>query len=205
MKTEADAVSGNTDLTLQSGYDVFAVPDTNAISILGIPYKYKADCSALGQFKTNSDELLGKTLQMEVLNYKVKKGTFFNYEENSWLEVLFVDKDNAVSVVLFKNESLTNFFEMLQEVTKKKLGIGLVIVTASMDKRTSEQFNSSYHAVKFSFVENKAERVAELKAFRDGNIDVMNYSLLNEVANRGEDVDKRTGEVKEYGNQGTKG
>lgn len=147
--------------------NVFEVPETNGIMYIpGRPRQYRADCKA-GEFKIGESTNTGKKLNIEILKCRTFEAELFSYPFQQWLEVIFVDPDNIVSHILFKNESLDNFVEMFRCLRKDKKALGAGIIKASMNRRSSD--TGTYYAVEFSWEENKPERVKELRKFFESN------------------------------------
>ncbi|WP_036478523.1 hypothetical protein [Myxosarcina sp. GI1] len=132
------------------------------VYIPGRPRQYRADCKA-GVFKIGESKLVGNELKLEILSFRTFEEQLFNYPYQSWLEIIFVDPDNIVGHILLKTESLDNFINLHLDLGVKGIAIGTGIVTAKMDKRSSEL--GTYYAVEFEWAENQEERVEELKAF----------------------------------------
>jgi len=149
--------------------NAFNLPQTKngIVHFPGCPRQYRADCKA-GIFKIGETEMLGNSLQMEILAYRTFNAELFNYPYQQWVEVFFIDKDNTVSNILFKTESIGNFLELITSLTVAKLPLGSQIVTAKTSKRSSD--NGNYYAVEFSYVDNQADRAAELCDFITNNI-----------------------------------
>lgn len=87
----------------------------------------------------------------------------FNYPYQSWLEIIFVDPDNIVGHTLLKTESLDNFLNLHLDLGIQGKAIGTGVVTAKMDKRSSDL--GTYYAVEFDWAEGEKQRIEELKAF----------------------------------------
>jgi len=147
--------------------NVFEVPETNGIMYIpGRPREYRADCKA-GMFKIGESKITGNELNIEILSCDTFEAELFNYPRQQWLQIIFVDTDNIVSHVLFKNESLDNFIEMFRDLSKDKKALGSGIIKATMNKRSND--TGTYYAVEFSWQENKPERVKELSKFLQSN------------------------------------
>ncbi|MGF1488798.1 MAG: hypothetical protein ACFBSE_17060 [Prochloraceae cyanobacterium] len=147
--------------------NVFEVPEMKGIMYIpGRPREYRADCKA-GMFKIGESKVTGNELEIEILDCNTFEAELFNYRFQQWLQIIFVDRDNFISHILFKNESLDNFIEMFRELSKDKKALGSGIIKAIMSKRSSE--TGTYYAVEFSWQENKSERVKELKTFCESN------------------------------------
>ncbi|MDJ0725598.1 MAG: hypothetical protein QNJ38_10845 [Prochloraceae cyanobacterium] len=115
--------------------NVFEVPETNGIMYIpGRPREYRADCKA-GMFKIGESKITGNELNIEILSCDTFEAELFNYPRQQWLQIIFVDTDNIVSHVLFKNESLDNFIEMFRDLSKDKKALGTGIIKATMNKR----------------------------------------------------------------------
>ncbi len=142
----------------------FELPESNngIVYFAGSPRQYRADCKA-GIFKIGETDMLGNSLTMEVLGYYPFKDKLFGYPYQPWIEVFFIDKDNAFSNILFKTESITNFIELMRKLALNSQTISTQIVTAKTAKRSSEQ--GTYYAVEFTATDNKVERIQQLLEF----------------------------------------
>lgn len=132
------------------------------VYIPGRPRQYRADCKA-GVFKIGESGIVGLELKLEILAFRTFEEQLFNYPYQSWLEIIFVDPDNIVGHILFKTESLDNFLNLHLDLGIKGVAIGTGIVTAKMNKRSSDL--GTYYAVEFDWKDNQKERIEELKAF----------------------------------------
>jgi hypothetical protein len=93
--------------------------------------------------------MIGKSLTMEILAWRIFEDELFGYEHQSWLEIIFIDESNVVSHILFKTESLDNFTNLALDKAQDGVGIGEGVTTATMSKRTSTRNGTSYYAVEF--------------------------------------------------------
>ena len=148
--------------------NAFEAPKMDGIVYIpGRPRQYRADCKA-GAFKIGESKLIGNELKLEILSFRTFEEQLFNYPYQSWLEIIFVDPDNIVGHVLFKTESLDNFLNLTLDLGVKGIAIGTGIVTAKMNKRSSDL--GAYYAVEFDWEEHKQKkRVSELKTFVSQN------------------------------------
>ena len=149
--------------------NAFELPKTTngIVHFPGSPRQYRGDCKA-GIFKIGETDMLGNSLEMEVLAYRSFFAPLFNYPYQQWIEIFFIDKDNTVSHILFKTESIGNFLELMRKLTASSKSIGTQIVTAKTAKRSND--NGTYYAVEFQSNDNKPERVKELTEFINDNI-----------------------------------
>jgi hypothetical protein len=109
----------------------------------------------------------GKEMAMEIISYRVFEAELFNYPRQSWLEMFFVDADNALSHILFKGISIENFITLYTDILIKRRSVGEGITTGRMEKRTNDK--GDYYIVEFSWKENTKERVQELVEFAEAN------------------------------------
>ena len=111
--------------------NAFQLPKTanGIVHFPGSPRQYRADCKA-GIFKIGETDMLGNSLEMELLGCYPFKKKIFNYPRQPWLEVFFIDKDNAFSNILFKTESINNFIELMSKLTLRSQTISTQRVTA---------------------------------------------------------------------------
>ncbi len=132
----------------------FKVPESSngIIHFPGNPRQYRSDCKA-GVFKIGESEILGNSLEIEIISFRDFDDEIFGYPFQKWLEVFFIDKDNTVSHILFKTESIGNFLELLRKLTIASVAIGTCIITAKMSKRTND--HGTYYAVEFEATDNK--------------------------------------------------
>lgn len=162
--------------------DVFAVPDVKGIFNLGRPTAYRSDCQ-MGQFKIK-DQIVGPEMPMEIISIRKIVGEYFDYESQDWLEVLFIDPNNSVSNVLFKTESIDNLLDTVKQLYAKGRPIADFIITGQMKQRQSKRLGTKYYAVDFTWKENAAERIAEIREFVNQHQELMEYSMLEEVGER---------------------
>jgi len=132
----------------------------------GHPRQYRADCKA-GQFKIGESAMKGKEMSLEIISYRVFEAELFNYPPQSWLEVFFVDAENALSHILFKGISIENFITLYTDILIKRRSVGEGITTGRMEKRSNDK--GDYYIVEFSWKENTPERVQELVEFAEVN------------------------------------
>jgi hypothetical protein len=132
----------------------------------GHPRQYRADCKA-GQFKIGESAMKGKEMTLEIISYRVFEAELFNYPHQSWLEVFFVDAENALSHILFKGISIENFITLYTDILIKRRSVGEGITTGRMEKRSNDK--GDYYIVEFSWKENTPERVQELVEFAEVN------------------------------------
>ncbi len=149
--------------------NAFEIPEDNhsIIHFPGNPRQYRSDCKA-GIFKIGESEIIGNSIEMEIISFRDFDDAIFNYPYQKWLEIFFIDKDNVVSHLLFKTESIDNFLELLRKLMIAKKAIRKSIVTAKMSKRSND--NGTYYAVEFESADNKPDRVKELTEFVNNNI-----------------------------------
>jgi hypothetical protein len=136
------------------------------IYTLGHPRQYRADCKA-GQFKIGDSNMKGREMTLEIISYRVFEAELFNYPRQSWLEVFFVDAENALGHILFKGVSIENFIALYTDIIIKRRSLGEGITTGRMEKRTGRE--GDYYVVEFSWKENTPERVQELAEFAEAN------------------------------------
>jgi hypothetical protein len=139
-------------------------PNLEGIIFPGKPRQYRSDCQS-GQFKIGASKLLGKSLTMEILAWRIFEDELFGYEHQPWLEIIFIDASNVVSHILFKTESLDNFANLALDKAQDGVGVGEGITTATMSKRSSARNGTSYFAVEFDWQPNKPERLLEIAEF----------------------------------------
>ena len=132
----------------------------------GHPRQYRADCKA-GQFKIGESSMKGKEMAMEIISYRVFEAELFNYPRQSWLEMFFVDAENALSHILFKGISIENFITLYTDILIKRRSVGEGITTGRMEKRTGRE--GDYYVVEFSWKESTPARVQELVEFAEAN------------------------------------
>ncbi len=161
-KTETQAATVEVEgSTFSNGFDNFTI---EGITFTGKPRQYRSDCQT-GQFKIGAAKMLGKTLQMEVLAWRKLQDELFGYDFQTWLEIIFIDRQNLISHILFKTESMDNFDEMLLDLAEKQQPIACGIVTAQMQSRSSRANGTTYYAVEFAWQPNQQERIDEIKTF----------------------------------------
>jgi hypothetical protein len=162
LAAEAHEVSRFTPFT-----SAFSAPKQEGIIYtLGHPRQYRADCKA-GQFKIGESAMKGREMAMEIISYRVFEAVLFNYPNQSWLEIFFVDADNALSHLLFKGISIENFITLYTDIIIKRRSVGEGITTGRMEKRTGRE--GDYYVVEFSWKENTPERVRDLAEFAEAN------------------------------------
>ena len=164
--------------------NAFELPktDNGIVHFPGCPRQYRADCKA-GIFKIGESDMLGKSLEMEILVWRSFNAELFNYPYQQWIEVFFIDKDNTVSNILFKTESIANFLELMRKLMAANKALGTQIVTAKTSKRSND--TGTYYAVEFDSVDNNSERVKELTEFVNINMnDIYAARLANTFENR---------------------
>ena len=145
----------------------FTVPKQEGIIYTaGHPRQYRADCKA-GQFKIGESGMKGREMAMEIISYRVFEAELFNYPHQSWLEVFFVDADNALSHILFKGISIENFITLYTDILIKRRSVGEGITTGRMEKRTGKE--GDYYVVEFLWKESTPARVQELVEFAEAN------------------------------------
>ena len=145
----------------------FTVPKQEGIIYTaGHPRQYRADCKA-GQFKIGESAMKGREMPMEVISYRVFEAELFNYPRQSWLEMFFVDAENALSHILFKGISIENFITLYTDILIKRRSVGEGITTGRMEKRTGKE--GDYYVVEFSWKESTPARVQELVEFAEAN------------------------------------
>ena len=149
--------------------NAFELPESpnGIVHFPGCSRQYRADCKA-GIFKIGESHILGNTLQMEILGFRCFDSELFGYPYQQWLESFFVDKDNTVSHILFKTESIANFLELMRQLTANGKAIGTQIVTAKTSKRSND--NGNYFAVEFESIDNESDRIQTLCEFVNTNI-----------------------------------
>ena len=114
----------------------------------------------------------GKEMSLEIISYRVFEAELFNYPPQSWLEVFFVDAENALSHILFKGISIENFITLYTDILIKRRSVGegitaIVTMAGRMEKRSNDK--GDYYIVEFSWKENTPERVQELVEFAEVN------------------------------------
>ncbi len=145
----------------------FSVPKQEGIIYTaGHPRQYRADCKA-GQFKIGESTMKGREMAMEVISYRTFEAELFNYPRQSWLEMFFVDAENALSHILFKGISIENFITLYTDILIKRRSVGEGITTGRMEKRTGKE--GDYYVVEFSWKESTPARVQELVEFAEVN------------------------------------
>ena len=73
--------------------------------------QWRSDCQA-GQFKIGATTMKGGKLDMEIIGAQINEGEFFGYPLQKWLALLFVDPEGVLSTILFKTESMDQFWEL---------------------------------------------------------------------------------------------
>lgn len=138
--------------------------------------QWRSDCKA-GQFKIGSSTLHGNKLDMEIVYAKVLEGEYFGYPFQLWLQLLFIDQDGALSIIMFKTESLDNFEELRRQYRLRGETLLGKTIRASMaqrsgkikDPNTRENMITKYYAVEFEVVkEGKyAEEIAKFRQLKE--------------------------------------
>ncbi len=159
--------------------NAFELPEDNGeiIYFPGHPRSYRANCQS-GVFKIGESETIGSSLDMEILSSREFPDTLFGYPFQDWLEIFFIDRENVVSHVLFKTESIDNFLELLRKLRIARVALGSCIVTAQMSKRSNDY--GTYYAVEFSATNNESKRVKQLAEFVNANSDRIYSARLTE-------------------------
>jgi hypothetical protein len=169
IPTEAsEAPPSFTPAPLARFQSAFVVPPQNGIIYTaGHPRQYRADCKA-GQFKIGESQMRGREMPMEIISYRTFDAELFNYPRQSWLEMFFVDADNALAHILFKGASIENFIMLYTDILIKRRSVGEGITTGRMEKRTGAA--GDYFVVEFAWKESTSERVQELVGFAEANL-----------------------------------
>lgn len=144
--------------------NALVVPNLEKIVFTGKPRQYRSDCQK-GQFKIGASQLVGDSLDLEVLAWRIFEDEIFGYSYQPWLEVIFVDPKNVVSTILFKTESLDNFANLSLDLAQQGSCVGEGVTTAKMAKRASAANGTTYYAVEFNWQKGSAERLVELAEF----------------------------------------
>jgi hypothetical protein len=132
----------------------FDAPELGKFIYAGEPRLYQADCRSPGSFRIMGVEGSdAKTLPMKILAYHSFEDELFGYDYQKWLEVLFIDKDNIVSSILLKTQSLSNFANFWLTLTQQGTGLSTGITTARLKKVSSRKNGTDYSTVTF-FDEN---------------------------------------------------
>lgn len=126
--------------------------------------QWRSDCQA-GQFKIGATTFRGPRLDMELIGAQVSEGEYFGYPLLRWIALLFVDPDGVLSSILFKTESLDNFYELHQSYRVKGESLLGKTLRATMSKRASRSNGNSYFAVEFEVVSDGkyAEAIAQFR------------------------------------------
>ncbi len=169
--------------------NAFELPETSngIIHFPGSPRQYRADCKA-GIFKIGETDTLGKSIEMEIITYRSFNGELFGYRYQQWVEVFFIDKENIVSHILFKTESIANFLELMRKLTAIKKSIGTQIVTAYTAKRSND--SGTYYAVEFESKDNDSDRIKQLSDFVNSNINGIYSARLADTFDKPEETKK---------------
>ncbi|TAE23035.1 MAG: hypothetical protein EAZ92_15125 [Candidatus Kapaibacterium sp.] len=145
----------------------FSVPKQEGIIYTaGHPRQYRADCKA-GQFKIGESTMKGREMPMEVISYRTFEAELFNYPRQAWLEMFFVDAENALSHILFKGISIENFITLYTDILIKRRSVGESITTGRLEKRTGRE--GDYYLVEFAWKDSTPARVQELVEFAEAN------------------------------------
>jgi hypothetical protein len=165
IPTETHEAAHFTLAPLVRFHSAFTVPKQDGIIYTaGHPRQYRADCKA-GQFKIGESTMKGRELAMEILSYRTFDAELFNYPRQSWLEMFFVDTENALAHILFKGVSIDNFITLYTDILIKRRSVGEGITTGRMEKRTGRE--GDYFVVEFAWKESTPERVQELAEFAE--------------------------------------
>ena len=129
--------------------------------------QWRSDCQA-GQFKIGATTMKGNKLDMEIIGAQINEGEFFGYPLQKWLALLFVDPEGVLSTILFKTESMDQFWELHRQHRLKGETLLGKTIRGVMSKRASRANGESYWAVEFEVVANVkyAEAIA---AFRQSH------------------------------------
>ncbi len=167
--------------------NAFELPETSngIVHFPGSPRQYRADCKA-GIFKIGETDTLGKSIEMEIITYRSFNAELFGYRYQQWVEVFFIDKENTVSHILFKTESIANFLELMRKLTAIKKSIGTQIVTAKTAKRSND--SGTYYAVEFESKDNDSDRIKQLSDFVNSNINGIYSARLADTFDKPEET-----------------
>ncbi len=167
--------------------NAFELPETSngIVHFPGSPRQYRADCKA-GIFKIGETDPLGKSIEMEIITYRSFNAELFGYRYQLWVEVFFIDKENTVSHILFKTESIANFLELMRKLTAIKKSIGTQIVTAKTAKRSND--SGTYYAVEFESKDNDSDRIKQLSDFVNSNINGIYSARLADTFDKPEET-----------------
>lgn len=149
-------------------FDVVTVAPKDAIVYIpGMPLEYRSNAKE-GVFLL-ADEVLDGGLAMEIVHARTFTADLFKLEEREWLQVFFVDTNQALSTILFKGtETVRNFKQLVHRLTVLRKSIIDQVITATMHDREGKDDKGkkvSYFAVEFGAKPNTAKRVELLHEF----------------------------------------
>ena len=188
---ELDDLSGALALHGSSDFqvDIMTVPaEGSIVYIPGHPLEYRSDAKA-GVFKLGADDIVGKSIDVEIIGANMFVSRLFEKDDSDkppkqWLQLFFVDKNNAVSHIMFHGkESIKSFKDMMHKSAVFRKPLISQIVTIGMEKRDGEDKDGNdftYFTSPFTMRPNTDARVAELIAYMNtkpnlfsGDIDEM--------------------------------
>lgn len=126
--------------------------------------QWRSDCQA-GQFKIGATTMKGGKLDMEIIGAQINEGEFFGYSFQKWLAILFVDPEGVLSTILFKTESMDQFWELHRQHRLKGETLLGKTIRGVMSKRASRANSESYWAVEFEVI-SEGKYAAAIAAFR---------------------------------------
>ena len=80
--------------------------------------QWRSDCKA-GQFKIGATIMHGNRLEMEIVGAEIQRGRIFAYPLQTWLAILFVDSERALSSILFKGGIARQLSRTAPEISVK--------------------------------------------------------------------------------------
>lgn len=134
--------------------------------IPGNPRDYRTDMRGGGGISINGTRLVELPLVVQPLAWRGFTSNLFDMGEKNWVEVAFIDPQNAVSMILFHGFSADAFLEMLAPLEYDDLKLSDVLLKIELIEHENKTLKTKYAIAKFSYeAAPDKERTKELKAY----------------------------------------
>jgi hypothetical protein len=127
--------------------------------IVGSPFQYRTDVKT-GVLKSNSGEILtrkGELIKLRPVAIHVFKAQLFNYTENDWCEIYFLNGFGAVSVMRLHGFSVQNLRTELDNCFYKNVSIAQSVLEIEFQVKNGK--NGVFCICDFKFLNSGFENI----------------------------------------------
>jgi hypothetical protein len=134
---------------------------------IGRPRQYRFD-GQKGRFNIDGTRDMGVSLTIQPIAWRIFEENLFARNRNEvWAELFFVDSSNALSSIMFNNNSVNELYNLIDPLFYDDLQLSDVVLTIRSEKKTNKKIEGAgtWFLAQFEYTKADPATVAELAEF----------------------------------------